>query len=1021
MVRPSTQTGQIRPAAVNGYVLTTVGGATVWAPAAAGGTCGPLSGDTDSTKCGNNNFVGTPVTQGSTVVQAYGFTNANSSPFLNESIAIGNNNLTHDVGTNSSADNLSAAVGIGLSNSDYINTGDTIVGIGQANAQGAFPGGSTSVFEVVGIGDGNAFNIGNNVSDVVAIGDAAADTIASDSSDIVAIGDGALKQCPTFSGCSSIPNPVTLTDVIAIGDTAASFNQGSDVVAIGPQALGSNTVGAGVGVYNQGNEIVAIGHETLVANTTGTKNVAIGGLAGANGYTGGTTFGNSNKTGSNNTWIGYGTGPNTTSQLSNTTALGFQAVNTASNQVVLGNSSVTQTVINGTPLLPHIATGGISCLQMDAAGNMTGTGSSCGGSGGSGTVTNFTAGTLSPLFTTSVATSTTTPALTFALSNAAANTLFGNFTGTSAGPTFGAVPSCSGASNALTWTSGTGFGCNTISGGGAVSSVSNSDGTLTISPTTGAVVASLALSHANIWTALQTFSSGINLSGSSSVIDLGGSAGSAGQCLVSSGSGVTPSWGACTSGIPTATAPGQIIASTAAGTTYAVQGQVFYSTSGDTISSIETECSSLCTYVVTIPQTFTLASSHALNSNVNVQFDAGGLWTVNGAFTLTLNGNITGTLNQHFAGSSTIAGLTGAIPVEWFGAIGYTSISSAISGTDSTTAIQATINSITSGGWAQLQSLSYKASTGITVTTNSVGIRGTQLRDGYPGTTPASNIVNTSATVNTLSVHGSAAGSPIVFNVFKDFGLIRSTLPTGTVPTQSVGFYSQYTGGEIIDGVTSNDSLDGFYFNGTYGYGTGHFNFDVCNNGLTIVNTYSSGTINCVDVDSTNGTPMNSAYFFNVTAAVFATAASNMTSRGFYIHGTKVNDVNFDHSETASMSYGLYLDYTGTGSPILTPTFTSIRQPSIIVQLPASIFTTLLWLALVRSHCKMATSQRPPVARSLSISRAAMESSSPTINVLGLREPATLVSTLPVPHRTWWWGIISSASRLEWPSMGHLW
>jgi hypothetical protein len=38
-----------------------------------------------------------------------------------------------------------------------------------------------------------------------------------------------------------------------------------------------------------------------------------------------------------------------------------------------------------------------------------------------------------------------------------------------------------------------------------VSSVSNSDGTLTISPTTGAVVASLALGHANTWTAKQTF------------------------------------------------------------------------------------------------------------------------------------------------------------------------------------------------------------------------------------------------------------------------------------------------------------------------------------------------------------------------------------------------------------------------------------------------------------------------------------------------------------------------------------
>lgn len=43
----------------------------------------------------------------------------------------------------------------------------------------------------------------------------------------------------------------------------------------------------------------------------------------------------------------------------------------------------------------------------------------------------------------------------------------------------------------------------TPSGGGAVSSVTNSDGTLTISPTTGSVVASIALGHANTWTGVQ--------------------------------------------------------------------------------------------------------------------------------------------------------------------------------------------------------------------------------------------------------------------------------------------------------------------------------------------------------------------------------------------------------------------------------------------------------------------------------------------------------------------------------------
>lgn len=56
--------------------------------------------------------------------------------------------------------------------------------------------------------------------------------------------------------------------------------------------------------------------------------------------------------------------------------------------------------------------------------------------GGGGGVTSFSAGTLSPLFTTNVATATSTPALTFTLSNASANAWFGNNTSGSAAPAF---------------------------------------------------------------------------------------------------------------------------------------------------------------------------------------------------------------------------------------------------------------------------------------------------------------------------------------------------------------------------------------------------------------------------------------------------------------------------------------------------------------------------------------------------------------------------------------------------------
>ena len=55
-------------------------------------------------------------------------------------------------------------------------------------------------------------------------------------------------------------------------------------------------------------------------------------------------------------------------------------------------------------------------------------------------------------------------------------------------------------------------------GSGAVSSVSASDSSLTISPTTGAIVASLNVSHANNWLAVQTFSANL-FAGITGVVD----------------------------------------------------------------------------------------------------------------------------------------------------------------------------------------------------------------------------------------------------------------------------------------------------------------------------------------------------------------------------------------------------------------------------------------------------------------------------------------------------------------------
>lgn len=79
-----------------------------------------------------------------------------------------------------------------------------------------------------------------------------------------------------------------------------------------------------------------------------------------------------------------------------------------------------------------------------------------------------------------------------------------------------------------------------VSGGGAaVASVSNSDSTLTISPTSGNVVASLNLSHANTWAALQMFgnatSTQFTTTGTTWMTGLTSGTGNGALCLSSAG------------------------------------------------------------------------------------------------------------------------------------------------------------------------------------------------------------------------------------------------------------------------------------------------------------------------------------------------------------------------------------------------------------------------------------------------------------------------------------------------------
>jgi hypothetical protein len=145
-----------------------------------------------------------------------------------------------------------------------------------------------------------------------------------------AIGNGALRFITkginsTAIGSDALTSNTTGTLNTAVGASALTSNStGNSNSAVGFHALNSNSTGG---------ENTAVGRQALRSSSTGSGNTALGYGA---GYT--ATTGNANTTGSNNTFIGYNAGPGTSTQLNNATALGYNALVSASSALVLGGT-----------------------------------------------------------------------------------------------------------------------------------------------------------------------------------------------------------------------------------------------------------------------------------------------------------------------------------------------------------------------------------------------------------------------------------------------------------------------------------------------------------------------------------------------------------------------------------------------------------------------------------------------------------------------------------------------------------
>lgn len=392
---------------------------------------------------------------------------------------------------NNTTGNYNTAIGSGTLSFNTIGIGNTALGF-QAGLTVNFANANTTGFNNTFLGHNAGPGTPTQLSNATAVGAHALVTqdnslILGSSSVSVGIGNTAPTEKLDVTGNIKASGTITAasldlssTSALSIGGANLVNAPGTDNYGFGSSPLGSISLGVQNNAFGRlalfanttGNDNTAMGHVALSANSTGGGNSSFGSFALSNnsignsnsafgagslqnttasGNTGlGVSAGFANTTGSNNTFIGSSADAGAAG-LTNATAIGANAVVTASNAMILGDSAVSVGIGNTAPTEKLDVAGNIK-----ASGTVTATSFSGDGSALTGIVASSTSSLTMPTTSSSsvgVVTQNSVPFIhSFGTSNTFVGKASGNFsmTGTSnvALGDFALFSNSSGAGNA---------------------------------------------------------------------------------------------------------------------------------------------------------------------------------------------------------------------------------------------------------------------------------------------------------------------------------------------------------------------------------------------------------------------------------------------------------------------------------------------------------------------------------------------------------------------------------------------